>query len=319
MPDSLQIPVIRRAAAVQPASMDEQAREVDIVWTTGSRVQRYDWYDGDYLEELSLDDGAADLTRLNSGAPVLDTHMTYSLEHVLGVVVEGTARMTDAGGTARIRFTTGDDDVDKIWNKIKQGIIRNVSVGYLISEVSEIRQPGAMTILRATKWEPLEVSLVPVGADAGAGVRSAETRTFPCLMKREGDMSTKTKAGTEPAPVTEPVVEPAVVTGDEGTRAAPVAASTDAAAIRSEAIENTIDIIERCSLADMSARDALEIITATRGKSKDEVRTAIQTKRDAIIAARGGNREIASHLNPDADTSGLSAKRMAAKFSKGSK
>ncbi|MDO8421560.1 MAG: hypothetical protein Q7S99_05310 [Parvibaculum sp.] len=315
MPNALQIPVIRRAASVMPASIDVAAREIDVTWTTGSRVQRYDWYDGDYLEELSLDDGAADLTRLNNGAPLLDTHMTYSLEHVLGVVVEGSARIENGEGVARVRFASDDADVEKIWNKVRQGVVRNISVGYLISEVSEIRQPGAMTILRATKWEPLEISFVPVGADAGAGSRGAEARTFPCLMKREGDMTTKPKVnpGTEP----EPVVDPE----NPETRAAPVnpaPVAVDADGIRAEVFETVSNIIERCSLANMTASDALEIITATRGKSPAEISTAVQAKR-ATLASRTNVREISGHTNPDADTTGLSARRMAAKHAKGAK
>ena len=56
-----------RAATLRAQSFDGKANTVDLTWTTGAAVARYDW-DGDYVEVLSLEPGAVRLDRLNGGA-----------------------------------------------------------------------------------------------------------------------------------------------------------------------------------------------------------------------------------------------------------
>ena len=83
------------------------ARTVELVWTTGARVRRTGW-DGDWFEELSLADDAVDLGRLNRGANLIESHQSYTLDGVLGVVEW--ARLDDLGdgrreGRALVRFS----------------------------------------------------------------------------------------------------------------------------------------------------------------------------------------------------------------------
>ena len=77
------MPMQTRQAAFQPATLNESERTVELVWTTGASVRRMDFWTGRaYYEELSLDEGAVDLARLNSGAPLLNSHAAALLERV---------------------------------------------------------------------------------------------------------------------------------------------------------------------------------------------------------------------------------------------
>ena len=160
-------------AFVVPASIQDESRTVDVTWTTGAGVPRYDYRRGEmYLERLSLDPKHVDLARLNSGAPVLDGHSGYSVRMQFGVVVDGSARLEPGGGRATLRFSKRAD-VEPVWGDIKDGIVRNVSNGYVVYRYEESREPGIdMPIRTAVKWQPYEISMVPMPADAESQVRS---------------------------------------------------------------------------------------------------------------------------------------------------
>jgi len=170
-------PLQTRLAPV--GSIDAKTRTAELVWTTGARVQRYDWIaDEVYWEELSLDPGHVRLDRLNNGAPLLNTHGRWNLGDVIGVV-EG-ARVEGKEGRASVRFSERED-VQPIFADVVAGIIRNVSVGYRVHKMEKSRDDKGVLVMRAIDWEPQEISLVPIGADAGAGVRSEEKQeTYPC-------------------------------------------------------------------------------------------------------------------------------------------
>jgi hypothetical protein len=58
--------------------------------------------------------------------------------------------------------------------KITDGSIRNISVGYRTHREEIDANDGEIEIRTATDWEPYEISVVPVPADAGAQVRELE-------------------------------------------------------------------------------------------------------------------------------------------------
>ena len=59
-----------RRAAFVPATADDDARTVDVVWSTGAPVNRRDAA-GEYVERLSLDPRHVNVAGL-VGAPLLD-------------------------------------------------------------------------------------------------------------------------------------------------------------------------------------------------------------------------------------------------------
>lgn len=167
---SVKLPPFSMRGAVGAVSSED--RTVEVVWTTGAKVMRSGW-DGRYYEELSLDPAHVRMGRLNNGAPFLADHDAYRVSSVLGVVES--AKLEGSRGTAKIRFARAEDDADadKIFRKIKDGIIQNVSVGYRIHKFEKVEGGEDKTpTYRATDWEPHELSAVPVGADDGAGFRS---------------------------------------------------------------------------------------------------------------------------------------------------
>lgn len=167
----LQMPMQARLAPI--TTVNAEARTVDLVWTTGAGVQRYDWYnDRYYVEELSLDPKHVRMARLQSGrAPLLNTHQRWDLSSVFGVV--RTASLEAGQGVATVEFSKRED-VEPYYQDVAGGIISNVSVGYTVHEYDRI-PPSADSktwIYRAIDWEPTEISLCPIGADADCGTRS---------------------------------------------------------------------------------------------------------------------------------------------------
>lgn len=164
----------RRAAELRATSFNEADNTVEVIWTTGARVRRYSWNDGPFDEELEVTPQAIRLDRLNAGAPFLDTHDGSDLSKVIGSVVPGSARVANGVGTARILLSATPGDADTI-QKIRDGIIRNVSVGYRIHRVIKEETETDVALHRVVDWEPMEISAVPIPADAGAQIRSADT------------------------------------------------------------------------------------------------------------------------------------------------
>lgn len=178
MPQILQLPPMIRSAELRAASFSEADNTIECCWTTGATVRRMSWMDGPYDEELVVSANAVRLGRLNAGAPLLDTHADFSLKNVLGAVVPGSARIEQGMGFARIQLSKAPGDADTI-SKIKDGVIRNISNGYVYHSVEKTERDGSVPLWRVVDWEPLELSAVPVPADPGSQFRSAGADRAP--------------------------------------------------------------------------------------------------------------------------------------------
>lgn len=177
---------LRADVRLMPETVDTEARTVELVWSTGAMVRRRDtWTGKPYDEVLSLEAGHVDLSRLNGGAPLLNTHGAHDLGQVLGVVERAWVEAGEAGaqGRARVRFSARAD-VEPIWRDVEAGIIRNVSVGYSVRRFEITEQEGQVPIWRAVDWQPMELSAVPVGADAAAGFRGGGAPEVFCQLVR---------------------------------------------------------------------------------------------------------------------------------------
>jgi hypothetical protein len=187
------LPLQSRLAPI--GSVDAVSRTATLLWTTGGAVKRYDYLrDRNYIEELSMEPGHVRMDRLQSGkAPLLNNHGTYDLSDVLGVVEQA------IGTEAVVRFSDRQD-VEPIFQDVKNRILRNVSVGYAVYQREMI--PPATTdddwVYRVIDWEPFELSIVTVPADAGAEVRSAvgisQLRTFEVINLASGQQSPTMKS-----------------------------------------------------------------------------------------------------------------------------
>jgi len=219
-----------------PSTINVEERTVELVWTTGAQVKRASWSRGDYIEELSLQPGAVRLERLNAGAPLLNSHSSYDLRDQIGVVLR--AWLTGKEGRALVKFSSRVE-VEPIFQDVLDGIYRNVSVGYKVHK-TERDETGVTPVERAVDWEPYELSLVPIPADAGSQVRSEEpTPTKP---------QERSMADHQGAPAAEAAPDTAIETRAEARGAEPtVTVGVDiqsAEQIRAEERRRTAGILD---------------------------------------------------------------------------
>lgn len=166
-----------RSMQVRAQTANEQEHSIEATISTDAAVEVYDYLRGERIEEVLLGSGA----ELPGQLPLLETHSRWSLESVLGSA-RG-LRTEDGNVVGRLYFAKGDAPAEQAWNKVRQGHLTDVSVGYRVIESVEI-QPGQsatvagrqynarrLTLRIATKWAPREVSLVPIGADPAAKMR----------------------------------------------------------------------------------------------------------------------------------------------------
>jgi hypothetical protein len=283
-----EIPALSLRASVVPSSVNAEARTVDVVWTTGARVLR-GWYDPFY-EELSLDPTHVRLDRINNGAPFLDSHESWSLRTVIGVVEAGTAKLNGQQGTATVRFAKAEDDpdADKIFRKVIDGIIQNISVGYRVWRYApdKLEEGSRIPVRTAIDWEPFEISAVPMGADDGAGFRSVEK-----VVKNICEFETRQQ---ESDPMPDPVVTPPVA--DDAARAAATAAASTAAAdaerTRITSIRLAVRAAQKAGLTEVRATEIEDAAVSNKTPIHDVRALLLEdlAKRDDSSAQSSPNR-----------------------------
>jgi hypothetical protein len=158
-----------------PADPGKERRK-QVTWYTGATVKRFSWDEGTFKLTLGMKPENVRMDRLASGrAPVLNSHSDHQLQNVIGVVERGW--IEKGKGLAELKFSDRAD-VDPIWQDIQSGIIRNASVGLSIHRMMETTgEDDKIKSFLAVDWEPMEISIVPIGADPDAGFRSgAEVR-----------------------------------------------------------------------------------------------------------------------------------------------
>lgn len=155
-------------------------RAIDLTWSSEKPVER--WFG---FEVLSHDKSAVDLRWMQSGnAPLL--YMHDSRQHI-GAIESSSldAEKRQCGSRARL---AKDAEGERQLGRCKDGINRNTSVGYSIEEWERTDDPkdeDAPPTYRATRWTPLEASIVSVPADQTVGVgrmrsfRIPDTKTIP--------------------------------------------------------------------------------------------------------------------------------------------
>lgn len=166
-------------------AVNADARTMDVVWTTGASVDRIQWVGWDtpvpYVEELLVSERSVNLERMNAGAPVLDSHSTWSTRSQVAVVER--AWVENGLGFATVRFPTAgvDEASDRLFALASEKIVRNISVGYSIDQVRVVKPEKRDEKERriVERWTPHEISFVTVPADPGAQVRAQEQRVFP--------------------------------------------------------------------------------------------------------------------------------------------
>jgi phage head maturation protease len=248
------MPQLSFRASFEPSTVNAEKRTVQLTWTTGAAVLR-GFFDR-YFEELSLEPSHVRMQRLQSGsAPLLNNHNRDTVTDVIGVVES--ADLGRKRGVATVRFDTGPEGEDA-FRKVREGILRNVSVGYRTYKMQKV-EGGDATIptYRAVDWEPYEISMVAISADAGAVTRSGGPTT-PCEFVDE--------ERTMADPVTPIVTTPAQPVAP----AAPAASTTD-----------QVRALERARVIGIQRRGA----SLERPQSEIDDAIAAGTTLDAFTAA----------------------------------
>jgi hypothetical protein len=229
--------LLQTRAMFAPETINVEERTVELVWSTGAQVRRASWSRGDYIEELSLQPGAVRLDRLNAGGPLLDAHDSFSLRSQIGVVQR--AWLDGNEGRALVKFSRRDD-VEPIFQDVIDGIYRNVSVGYKVHK-TERDETGAVPVERAVDWEPYELSLVPIPADAGAQVRSEEA---PATQPEKERSMTLPADGVQAPEPTQDIESRAAAPAAAPAEATMTVSVVDAEAVRAEERRRTAGILD---------------------------------------------------------------------------
>jgi hypothetical protein len=293
------MPVLNRAATLVPTTFNETDNTIDVVWTTGVSVRRYDWWnDTPYDEELVVSPEACDMSRFDAGTvQVLDNHQVYGgVNAIIGIATRGS--IENGEGSATLRLSTRPE-MAGIVNDIKAGVIRSISFGYRVNkyEITRAidRTDGVnVPLYRAVSWQPNEISFVTVPADADASTRSAPQGGHPCefitrapahsTIHQEPAMQTN---GTQTGASTNAPTDSA--RNAPTTPATPPASNDATAQASQEAATRAADITELCARHNVGGLAANLIRTQS---TMDQARTAILEERARLDSASGGQRNV---------------------------
>lgn len=297
-----------QARLLPVATVNEAERTVELVWSQGADVTRTDWWTGKrYIERLSMDTAHVDLSRMQQGAPVLNTHSRYDVRDVIGVVER--AWIEGGEGRALVRFSERED-VEPIWRDVKAGILRNVSVGYVVRKYEITENANELPVYRAVDWQPFEVSMVPVGADAGAGTRSQqkEPETVRCefIHLTPAGVVTQERTMPEATPVADTSATTQRTAADqlneielrrqaaeaERQRGIDIRAQVRAAGLKEEDAD---DMVARGISADAAAREILAKLVEQDKKADTRSQTRIETIVDETETRRAAMTEAIVH------------------------
>jgi HK97 family phage prohead protease len=257
------LPTFHRTAEIRDIGLEEDSRTVELVWSTGHKGLRQAWQ-GSFYEELSMDPKHVDLSRLE-GAPLLNNH-DRSVNSVIGVIEK--AWVEKGEGKAKVRFAS-DADSDKIYQKVKEKVLRQVSVGYQIQKAERRRAKDGeeFDTLFVNRWSPQEISIVAIGFDPKAQIRA------------EDKAETEVEITDLDSPITQESTSMSKQE-DQRTADAPVESKIDVDAVKTQAAQDErqrgLEIRSAVQTAGLDEKFAEQLIKD--GKSLDESRKAVFEK-----------------------------------------
>lgn len=255
------------------ATLDVEARTLNLSFSSEFPVER--WY-GD--EILSHAPGAADLSRLNDGAPLLFNH---NPDDVLGVVESASIDTAARKGYATVRFANNARG-NEVMQMVQDGILRNVSFMYFVDTFVDLGNDQYI----ATGWQPAEISIVSIPADPTVGVGRAAEGERAVRILRVAELGAT--PATDPASVSPTTPAPAART-TEGVIVMPdninPAGTTSAAASTAQVVD--ISAARADAAAQERARIAeIEAMCASH-KISPELRGEMISKGVTVPEARG--------------------------------
>ena len=272
-----------RALVVERQAIDEEARTATLAFASEAPYER--WWG---VEILDVSSTSMRQGRLRSGANLLMDHDT---KDVVGVV-ESVEIGADRVARAVVRFGKSVR-AEEVWQDVREGIRRNVSVGYMIHKAVLVETVDGVETYRVTDWEPFEVSLVSVPADASVGVgRSAEPDERGISISVEVEV----EAGEQPDGETDPEADPEA---DPAATPATITPSTS----EEKTMTKTVEVTERNHAAEISK------IAATIPGGADLAMSAIQRGLSVEEFQREALEKLSTKGVPTADV-GMSGKEV---------
>ena len=135
---------------------------------------RTDGWEDPWVEVLGHKPDEVDLSRLNGGAPILANHDRFTATGDTPLAGIGAAdRAWLEGGRMYADITvSARAALADLRQDIVDGLVRNVSVAYVIDERVLTKSGGGRQPdeYRVTRWSPHEISLVDIPADATVGI-----------------------------------------------------------------------------------------------------------------------------------------------------
>lgn len=262
---------------VRAESINEDTRTVEMSFSSDEPYER--WWGVEILDHKS---SAVRLGRLNGSAALL---MDHNIRDQVGVVEK--AWIKGKKGYAIVRFGKSAR-AEEIWQDVKDGIRKLVSVGYRIHELVLDKEKDGQATYRATDWEPYEISIVAVPADTSVGVGrdgkpdGYDPRTL--INEEDEDMNfNRNNSGGGAAPVAATVA--AVEHRSAENQPAPVAAApaVDVAAIRAAELDRINNI--RAMGERLDCRELAET-AVNAGNSIDDFIRSFNSRVPAAQAVR---------------------------------
>jgi HK97 family phage major capsid protein len=161
------LPMQYRALQTERANIDVEARTVELSFSSELPYER--WYGAEILDHGGK---AMRMGRLGAGAALLMDHDTRDQ---VGVVER--AWIDKGKGRAVVRFGRSAR-AQEVWQDVQDGIRSLVSVGYAVHAMVLERSDDSGETYRVTDWEPYEISIVSVPADATVGIGRADGKQF---------------------------------------------------------------------------------------------------------------------------------------------
>lgn len=209
---------LRLSSDGAPASLDAEARSVEVVCSTESLVSVIDWERYEVVDEVLLMSGCE--IPASRQIPLLNSHYRGDISSVLGSCRD--LRIEGGELIGRAHYSAADPVAEQAWQKTREGHLTDYSIGYRVIESTWIPEGKSQTIAGrsfrgpvkvATKWKVRELSTCPIGADELAKARAAAQPINPIReekpMPEQADQNVSGRGDQNQAPAHQtPAPEP---------------------------------------------------------------------------------------------------------------
>lgn len=205
--------------AMSPATVDKEARTVDLTIASNDALREYDYETDSYMPTVIHLEGV----QFSDSVPLIDSHRSGTVESIMGSIRNVSIDGDTLRGTAHYADT---DEGEKVFKLMRDGHLTDLSIGIRPLEIArsydESITVGSKTYhvegdsLRViTKSEMYEVSHCVKGLDSKAVTRSnKQNRGKKVKNKSQEKLQTLNDDAVVVDPVVAPVIDRAQVEGD---------------------------------------------------------------------------------------------------------